>query len=229
MSEVRVNNGTPTLEQLAAQIVQEPAGKFRTIFESSNDALFLLTEDGFFDCNPRALEIFGIPSRQQITSIHPYHISPPYQRDGRPSRELSLFHIAKALELGADSFEWTHRRLDGTDFDANVLLSAIDFGGRRVLQATVRDITPQKAAEAALHEKTDELDRFFNIALDLLCIADTDGHFRRLYQEWEATLGYKRDELEGRVFLELIHPDDVQPTLDAIATLSDQRPVIGFT
>jgi len=217
------------LEQLAAQIAQEPAGKFRTIFESSSDALFLLTEDGFFDCNPRALEIFGIPSRERITSLHPANISPPYQPDGRSSLELSLFHIAKALELGADSFEWTHRRLDGTDFDANVLLSAIDFGGRRVLQATVRDISPQKAAEAALHEKTEELDRFFNIALDLLCIADTDGHFRHLNSEWEATLGYKRQELEGRVFLELIHPDDVQSTLDAIATLSAQRPVIGFT
>ncbi|MCZ7557026.1 MAG: PAS domain S-box protein [Bacteroidia bacterium] len=228
MSDVRVNQGTPTLEQLAAQIVQEPAGKFRTIFESSSDALFLLTEDGFFDCNPRAMEIFCIPSRAMITTIHPSDISAPLQPDGRKSREAALVHIARALEQGTDSFEWMHRRLDGTDFFADVLLSAIDFGGRRVLQATVRDITPQKIAEAALREKTEELDRFFNIALDLLCIADTDGYFRRLNHEWESTLGYTLGELQGRQFLELVHPEDVQTTLDAIATLSTQKPVIGF-
>jgi PAS domain S-box-containing protein len=224
-----INNGIyPTLEQLAAQIRQEPHGRFRTIFESSSDALFLLTEDGFFDCNPRAMEIFCIPSREMITSIHPSDISAPIQPDGRRSREAALVHIARALELGTDSFEWTHRRLDGTDFFADVLLSAIDFGGRRVLQATVRDITPQKIAEAALREKTEELDRFFNIALDLLCIADTDGHFRRLNHEWESTLGFSLGELEGRQFLELVHPEDVQGTIEAIATLSAQKPVIGF-
>lgn len=228
MTDTIIRSVSPSLEQLAAQIRQEPQGRFRTIFESSSDALFLLTEDGFFDCNPRAMEIFCIPSRDMITTIHPSDISAPLQPDGRRSREAALVHISRALEQGTDSFEWTHRRLDGTDFFADVLLSAIDFGGRRVLQATVRDITPQKIAEAALHEKTDELDRFFNIALDLLCIADTDGYFRRLNHEWESTLGYTLGELQGRQFLELVHPEDVQTTLDAIATLSTQKPVIGF-
>ena len=81
----------------------------------------------------------------------------------------------------------------------------------------------------ALQEKTEELDRFFNLALDLLCIADTDGYFRHLNKTWETTLGYSIDELEGKLFLDFVHPDDLQPTLDAIASLSDQVPVIGFT
>lgn len=74
-----------------------------------------------------------------------------------------------------------------------------------------------------------EMEQFFNISLDMWCIADTDGYFRKLNTSWESTLGYTLDELEGRLFLELVHPDDLQPTLDAIATLDAQTPILNFT
>ncbi len=217
------------LEHLAMLTASEKNERFRAVFEGSRDAIFLLTEEGFFDCNGRVLEMFGIPSREEITRIHPADLSPPMQPDGSPSLDAAMMHIRYALAEGEDSFEWMHKRLNGEIFPADVLLSAFEYDGHRVVQATVRDITPQKTAEAALREKTDELDRFFNIALDLLCIADTDGNFRRLNRQWEHTLGYTLYELEGRNFLEFVHPDDLQPTLDAIATLSDQQQVIGFT
>src|SRR5262245_28376912 len=41
----------------------------------------------------------------------------------------------------------------------------------------------------------EELDRYFQMSLDLLCIATVDGHFKRLNPAWEATLGYTREEL----------------------------------
>lgn len=221
--------GKPQLEQLAARTATHLEESFRAVYESSSDAMFLLTEEGFFDCNPRGLEIFGIPTRDVVLNIHPADISPSHQPDGTPSLPAALAHIRHALETGVDSFEWTHRKLNGEDFPALVLLSAFDFDGYRVLQATVRDITMQKRAEDELRDKTEELDRFFNLALDLLCIADTDGYFRHLNAQWEETLGYAMEELEGRQFLELVHPDDVEATLEAISTLSAQRPVIGFT
>lgn len=219
----------PMLEQLAEQTSTHMEESFRAVFECSNDAMFLLTEDGFFDCNPRALEVFAIPSRDVICRIHPADISAPRQPDGSAAIDAAMAHIRHAFETGVDSFEWMHRRMNGQEFPADVLLSAFDFGGRRVLQATVRDITLQKRAENALREKTEELDHFFNIALDLLCIADTDGFFRHCNKQWEITLGYAVEELEGRQFLEFVHPDDLQGTLDAMATLSEQQPVIGFT
>jgi PAS domain S-box-containing protein len=82
--------------------------------------------------------------------------------------------------------------------------------------------------QAALREKTDELDRYFNEALDLLCIADTDGYFRRLNKEWESALGYKLSDLEGRRFLDFVHPDDLKPTLEALSSLKDQKEVLNF-
>ncbi len=96
-------------------------------------------------------------------------------------------------------------------------------------QAMIQDITERKEAEEAIKAKTEELDRYFTSSLDLLCIADTDGHFRRLNPEWEKVLGYSRDELEGLLFLDLVHPDDLPSTLEAISTLAGQKEIFNFT
>jgi PAS domain S-box-containing protein len=80
----------------------------------------------------------------------------------------------------------------------------------------------------ALHEKTAELDRFFNMNPDLLCIADTDGFFRKLNPAWERTLGYALADLEGKPFLDFVHPDDRNATLVAIAELAGQKEVLDF-
>jgi PAS domain S-box-containing protein len=85
-----------------------------------------------------------------------------------------------------------------------------------------------KHAEQALREKSAELDAYFTDALDLLCIADTNGCFRRLNKEWEHTLGYALHELEGRRFMDFVHPDDLELTLQSISTLKDNAPVRNF-
>ena len=85
-----------------------------------------------------------------------------------------------------------------------------------------------KQAEEALREKTKELDRYFMDALDLLSIADTDGYFRRLNKEWQATLGYSLSELEGRRFTDFVHPDDVEATLQTVSRLAGQKEVLNF-
>ncbi|HUR56068.1 MAG TPA: PAS domain S-box protein, partial [Opitutaceae bacterium] len=82
--------------------------------------------------------------------------------------------------------------------------------------------------EAALWAKTEELEGYFSNSLDLLCIADTDGFFRRLNPEWERTLGYPLAELAGRRFLDFVHPDDLGATLDALHTLSSRERVLNF-
>jgi PAS domain S-box-containing protein len=93
----------------------------------------------------------------------------------------------------------------------------------------LQDVTDLKQIQEALREKTEELDQYFTTSLDLFCIADTEGYFRRLNPQWEKTLGYPLAELEGRRFLDFVHPDDLQETLDAISDLSAQKEVMNFT
>jgi len=112
---------------------------------------------------------------------------------------------------------------------STVKVPLVDFDGvsRRVL-AVATDITERRRAEQGLREKTDELEKFFSSALDLLCVADTDGYFRRLNAQWESTLGYTREELVGTRFLDLVHPDDLEATLGAMKSLGDQNIVMNF-
>lgn len=71
-------------------------------------------------------------------------------------------------------------------------------------------------------------ENFFNISLDLLCIADTDGNFIRVNKSWEDILGYSTEHLEKRKFFEFVHPDDMPATLNAIAQLENQSQVLNF-
>lgn len=55
--------------------------------------------------------------------------------------------------------------------------------------------------------------RFFDLSIDMLCVLDFSGHFRRLNPAWEATLGFTRGELMSKPFIEFVHPDDRERTL----------------
>jgi len=118
--------------------------KFRELFESTRDAVTILTHGRFVDCNQAALLLFGCSSIEEFRTLHLVDLSPPTQPCGRGSRQLAEERVERALREGSQFFEWVHRRVDGSDFPAEVLLSAIEYEGMPALQATVRDITDRK-------------------------------------------------------------------------------------
>lgn len=161
--------------RLSEQKLREGEEKFRSIYEGSNDAIMLLTDKGFFDCNARTLEIFALPSKDAFVSLHPSQLSPPLQSDGRDSFSAANEKIATAFEQGWNRFEWTHRRKSGEDFPAEVLLSAFDYQGERVLQATVRDITETKNILQKFEASEKRYRMLFECAQDAIFILDVEG------------------------------------------------------
>ena len=81
----------------------------------------------------------------------------------------------------------------------------------------------------SLKNKIGELEGFFSVNLDLLCIADLAGFFIQVNKAWSLTLGYTNDELVNKRFLDFVHPDDIQMTLDAMGNLSEGEDVLNFT
>jgi PAS domain S-box-containing protein len=71
-------------------------------------------------------------------------------------------------------------------------------------------------------------DPFFELSLDMLCIAGTDGFFKRINPAFERVLGYGHDELVSRPFVEFVHPDDVGSTIREIESLDAGRPTVMF-
>jgi two-component system sensor histidine kinase/response regulator len=221
-------------EQVTTALLDEKSrmvDRLNAIFEGTNDALMLLTEQGFFDCNKHTLEMFGMPNKDAFVKCHPSTLSPPTQADGRDSFTAANERIESAMKAGQARFEWIHRRVDGTDFPAEVLLSAFDYGGRQVLQATVRDITERKRIEQQLRElnedlehkideRTHELTSSIRIARDsqakLQAIVDTAldavvrmnlmGQIVGWNSQAEKIFGWTRDEALGRALDECIIP-----------------------
>lgn len=104
-----------------------------------------------------------------------------------------------------------------------------DDTGRPVrMTGTHIDISESKRVEEELIKITEELDKFFSVTLEMLCIANTDGYFLRINPAWEEALGWTEEELLSKQFLDFVHPDDINATLAAIADLSNQKNVIHF-
>ena len=127
--------------------------KFRMLYDSTGDAVMLLDQRGFFDCNRAALVMFGCATVEEFCAKHPADLSPPQQPDGSDSMLRANQQIATAMERGSNRFEWVYRRADnGREFPVEVLLSALELDGKPVLQATVRDITERKQNEQQIHQ-----------------------------------------------------------------------------
>ena len=135
--------------QEAEKAMQESEAKYRTLFARSIDASLVLDEDVLVDCNVAAVELFGV-EKAKLIGTHPADWSPDRQWDGELSRSKATRLIAQALREGGARFEWTHRRADGSLLETEVSLTALQFNGRTVLHAVVRDATARIRTQEAL-------------------------------------------------------------------------------
>ncbi|MBL8800092.1 MAG: PAS domain S-box protein, partial [Planctomycetia bacterium] len=108
-----------------------------------------------------------------------------------------------------------NRRKDGTTFTSSVHLSALQMAGKRYWISVQDDVTDRKRVQ-------EERDRFFTLSLDMLCVANFDGYFLLLNPSWEETLGWSREELTARPYLDFTHPDDREATTSEALQLANR-------
>jgi PAS domain S-box-containing protein len=87
-------------------------------------------------------------------------------------------------------------------------------------------ILAQQARE--LKDSREELDQFFSLTPDMLCIADIEGRFTRVNAAWQDALGWTPEELTAAPYLSFVHPDDVGTTTTAAAELASGASTLGF-
>ena len=126
-----------------------------TLFEHAPDAGFVLDGSGFVAANQAAGRLFGCRPADLVGRT-PWDVSPPVQPDGRASRDAATTWLASARAGESQRFAWLHRRLDGTEFHAEVSLTRQpDTEG--LILAWVRDVSTQVAAREELAQANEWL------------------------------------------------------------------------
>ncbi len=231
---------------------KEENQRFEKLFRNNPAlmALLSLPDRTFFDVNDALVNTLGY-TREELNGKNPLEIN-LFVRD--EDADFIRTHILSNEPL--NNYEIQVRCKNGAILDGLFFADFINSQGKKYFLAVMMDITRQKELERELtfhekeliryseelsrdiderkqmeillREKSEELDRYFTSALDLLCIANTKGEFIRINPEWERVLGYSIGELEGKIFLDFVHPDDLEKTLDAIRKLAGQEEIINF-
>jgi signal transduction histidine kinase/HPt (histidine-containing phosphotransfer) domain-containing protein/ActR/RegA family two-component response regulator len=123
--------------------------KYQTLFETNSDAVVILDDKGFTDCNPATLSLFGVDSVASFLRIPISQLGAPVQTNGMTAYDHAMQNIARARQQGHAVMDWEGRRQDGSAFSAEIAMHAMELEGRPVIQAIMRDVSERRAAEAA--------------------------------------------------------------------------------
>jgi diguanylate cyclase (GGDEF)-like protein/PAS domain S-box-containing protein len=138
-----------TARKLAELQAQENEERYRLLFNSANDAIFVYDGVRFTDCNQRAVEMFGWP-REQLLKFSPVDLSPKAQPNGEPSASILAKGTADVMAGNSIVAHWQHVRADGSPLETEVSLSSVVFRGTKFVQAVVRDVTERVANQRTI-------------------------------------------------------------------------------
>ena len=128
-------------------MLQKSEQRFMDVLYASEDAILLIGENAFKDCNEATARMLGYATRAEFLNTHPSELSPAEQPDGQTSFEKANEMMRLAIEQGFHRFEWMHRRANGEDFPVEVSLTPIVHEGESLLYCVWRDITERKQAK----------------------------------------------------------------------------------
>jgi PAS domain S-box-containing protein len=179
--------------------------KFRTLFESANDAILIMNDTGFTDCNTKTEIVFGW-LKEDIIGHSPVDFSPLTQPDGRLSSEKAKEKIHAALAGETQFFYWKHQRFNGTTFDAEVSLNKLEIDGEACVQAIVRDVSVHKEMEKALKDSENQAQSLLSAIPDLMFRLSSEG----VYLDFKAAsedLAYQKQSIVGLKNRDIMPPE----------------------
>jgi PAS domain S-box-containing protein len=196
--------------------------RYRSLFEQAGDYILILElpKEGIpiiRDANTAALKIHGYTREEMIGKTIDLVDK---QTDSEKTKKL-LKDIADGQVA---TFEVTHHRKDGSSFEAEVVSKAIKSGKETWILSIERDITERRKIQGKLRQT----DLIFEKTLDMICMAGFDGYFKVLNPAWSKTLGWSDEELLSKPWIEFVHPNDRQATVNARANLVDGQEVFQF-
>ena len=197
----------------AAEIERlEAEASYRAIFDSSEDAIFVhdLDSRALVDVNPKACQSYGY-SHVEMLQLNIDAFSAGYTPY---TGKEAAGYLARAKAGETQRFEWHRRNRDGSLHWDEVLLKRATIGGVDRILAFAREITQRKEAEQALRSSELQHRAIANTALDCFIGMDERGRVLAFNPAAEQCFGMNREEVLGRLFLELFIPERFRETYE---------------
>lgn len=212
-------------------LIESNEKKYRALFETSNDAVFILDEEKIIDCNQQALNIFKDKSND-LLGKRLDDLSPEKQPDGNLSKTIFRRKIKEVMNGQRHRFCWRHLCLDRTELDTEVSLSPTSISEKKMVLGVVQDITERKAAEEEIkkvneelekrvdlrtaelnianHEMQESEERFRTIAAaaqSAIVMINQDGNIQFWNKSAQTIFGWSPEEVAGKDIHKLLAPE----------------------
>lgn len=202
--------------------IQASEARYRALFDTASQTIFVMKDGLMADCNARALEMFAC-TREQVIGQSPELFMPTEQQDGQSSKSIVAEKSMRVLAGESQQFEVRLKRADATMFDAEVELNSFAADGEPHIVGMVRDITKRKAALSALKDSEQRFRALAHNAPDIIYTLDHTGMFTYINPSWQRTLGHEPREVLGRYFIDFVEPHEVQRYRDIFKRIRDGR------
>lgn len=171
--------------------VQNSDEKYRILFEKSKDAILIIENGKFVDCNQATVDMLGYKNKTEFLKIHPSELSPDKQADGKDSFTKANKMMGLALKNGSHLFEWDHIRANGEVFPVEVLLTTIsNQEGNQKIHTIWRDITHRKKEEMIRQEEKETLSTILKSTPHGITLIDNHGKYLYVNSYFTKITGY---------------------------------------
>jgi PAS domain S-box-containing protein len=181
-----------TMQDISAQkktelALKESEQRLRVLVENAPEAIVVFDVDlgQFVDANKNAQRLFGL-DREALMKTGPIELSPELQPDGRPSATAAGIFVQQALDGAFPSFNWVHCDSKGREFVSEIRLARLPATERKLLRASMVDISERLSAEQQLREHDQLLVGIFDSLTPELAVLDKAGTIVHASRSWLA-------------------------------------------
>lgn len=225
-----------TERRKAQRELRDSEARFRALAQAIPNHVWTATPDGRLDWfNDRVYEYAGrsqgdLDGDGWVTLLHPDDLGPTAEKWTRALEVGDTYETEFRLRHSSGSFRWHIVRAVPIKDDEGQILRWIGTNTEvEELRATREKLEMlNHTLEERVAERTADRDRMWRLSTDVMLVASFEATITAINPAWTTVLGWKEDELIGRSFLDLIHPDDYRATMDEVAKLGQGATTFSF-